>query len=132
MLSELASSTVVICYVYPAFMYLMTGRAAHLKVLMGVLLVTVVTSVLKLQVAEPRPETSECSLSEEKYGFPSGHVGAVTTFAVLYRMNWLLSAVWILLVGWSRVAKNCHTTRQVAGGFVTGPATGLGWSLYSK
>lgn len=128
MLSELVSSTVIMCYVYPAFMYLMTGQIAHLKALIGLLLVTVVVSVLKLHLAEPRPLTAGCSLSGEKYGFPSGHVSAVTTFTLLYRVNWLLSSAWILLVGWSRVNKNCHTPRQVAGGFVTGLITGLFWS----
>ncbi len=126
MLSDLVSSTVIMCFMYPVFMYLTTGRVVHLKVLVGVLSTSVIVSVLKLHLAEPRPESGRCG---EKYGFPSGHVSIVTAFAVLYRMDWLLSSLWVALVGWSRVDKKCHTVRQVAGGLVTGLTTGLIWSL---
>jgi membrane-associated phospholipid phosphatase len=69
---------------------------------------------------------------EGRPGFPSGHT---TTIAMFITSLWLqysdprilyIGVPWILIMGWARVAKRCHSWVQVFGGLILGISAGYG------
>jgi undecaprenyl-diphosphatase len=67
-------------------------------------------------------------------GFPSGHMASVAVLMTL--LYWILpnlskyilfgGLLWILLMGWSRLEKKCHTLTQVVGGTAYGILVAIG------
>jgi len=59
-------------------------------------------------------------------GFPSGHMASVAVLVTLLFFHFpnpfilIGSLLWILLMAWSRLQKQCHTLSQVAGGTAYG------------
>ena len=114
-----------------------------LAVIGGFLLIGLLTEGFKNGMTYPRPdelddrakrtfETTPIELSTRRaraagnYGFPSGHVGAATTFllcaALFFRSRRVLifAALWIPLMALSRMYLGRHFLGDVLGGFVLG------------
>lgn len=90
----------------------------------------VVGFIVKYLVDEPRPIAMlgghlHQRVIETGPGFPSGHMLAATALALTLwfilpaKWRWL-SALWILLVAWSRIYLGVHTMADVVGGFAIG------------
>lgn len=115
-----------------------------LCLLVGMLLGSVATDVLKELLQEPRPPS--CELSD--FGMPSNHAQCMaffSTFVTAYLVRNVdcpaLEKVFYSssciaatgVVGYSRVHLGYHTTSQVFAGAALGTALGLGWyAFYDK
>ena len=116
-----------------------------LLVLFGTIGVMVSVTFLKAIFAIPRP--LESLVSAPGFGFPSGHgAGVVFLSAVLWcycrgqlRLRawplFYILALFIVLIGASRIYLGVHTLPQVLGGYVIGALWSLllsSWKVYKK
>lgn len=97
------------------------------------------TPMLKALIARPRPNDGLAVILTHNsgYSFPSGHALGIVIFcsAILLINNkrfslltFLLSAIIILIVGYSRIYLGAHWITDVAAGLIIG----LGWSLLCR
>lgn len=102
------------------------------RVLLALLASGVAIAVLKLTFQRPRPfvafpELVQASfLPDDTFGFPSGHVGitlpvlGVLVAAIGKRWVWWALGVYIVAMGWARMALGVHYPQDIAGGALVG------------
>ncbi|MDP1794816.1 MAG: phosphatase PAP2 family protein [Acidimicrobiales bacterium] len=99
----------------------------------------VVDTVIKVAVGRPRPKFDEPIATAFGNSFPSGHsmsslvcYGAVLlVFLPLIPKSWravslAVTSIWVLLIGFSRLALGVHFISDVLGGYVLGAAWLIG------
>ena len=88
-----------------------------------------ISTVLKLVFARPRPHVFPPLVPADTYSFPSGHtLAAVALYGLLAILLWrgrhrwwaLLSAVWVLVVGLSRIYLGVHYPSDVVASLALG------------
>ena len=126
---------------FPLIVYILTRKIEYLYIFIGVLIVRTSTELVRELFAKMsknpflyRPEgCSNCSLTNTPTdpngpAFPSGHMG-LTTFLVitlLYvtkntnMLAYVLTGIYILLMGYSRYYKKCHNIPQIIAGILHG------------
>jgi undecaprenyl-diphosphatase len=101
--------------------------------LVYVLLIGMIGMVaMKELLMRPRPyiasELITPLFTEDGFGLPSGHVtlSLVTWGYVAYHVRrwwaWVLLVIWVLTVGWARMAAGVHYPQDVIGGLIWGSA----------
>jgi membrane-associated phospholipid phosphatase len=101
--------------------------------LVYVLLIGMIGMVaMKELLMRPRPYMASDLITplftEDGYGLPSGHVtlSLVTWGYVAYQVRrwwaWVLIGLWVLAVGWARMAAGVHYPQDVVGGLIWGSA----------
>lgn len=134
MLADTISISILIVYVFPAYMFILYKHIWWLLFLLGLISANVVVESVKgLLVEYSRPLGAKgCDLFcvggdvGGQPAFPSGHMTATTMFVGVMWLHYgetyiLLAGIpWILAMGWSRWIKRCHTWQQVVGGIFTG------------
>lgn len=148
------SSTILVAFVAPMLIWLWTGRITWLWLLGGIIAANGATMGMKslaaafggdwaLRPAGARDCGAFCDggAAGGAPGFPSGHATTVAMFVggvwLAVPAEWrvwvaVIGGIWIVAMGWSRIAKRCHTLGQVVAGTVFGlSAAGagrlLGW-----
>ncbi len=113
-------------------------RRLALFTALTVLLGGVLVNVVKLLVGRDRPLLAHLAAQAAESSFPSGHafgavVGVGTLLLVLLvllpavprrarPLTWVLRALMVLAVGWSRIGLGVHYVSDVVGGYVLGLA----------
>jgi len=134
MLADTVSISILIVYLFPAYMFILYKHIWWLWFLVGVVSANIVVEGVKEVLVEySRPVGAKgCDLFcvggdvGGQPGFPSGHMTATTMFVGVMWLQYghtyiLLTGIpWILAMGWSRWIKRCHTWEQVVGGIFTG------------
>lgn len=145
--ADAVSLTFVGALVAPMLLWLWTGRFAWVWLLGGIIAANGAVAGLKEVAASTRGRWAlrpagarDCDAFCEggavggEPGFPSGHAATVAMFvgglwsaAPIAWRPWIVvvGGIWIVAMGWSRIAKRCHTLAQV----VTGTVLGLGLAV---
>lgn len=140
-LYDLLSMSVVVFYVLPIALYLLTGDVFHLKALAGYILVSAASEGIKHRLVgtrNPRPPGArDCNLwcnngsQSGRPGMPSTHAAEVMYMALLYGtypwvkdtpLAFLAVFVYAGAVIYARYAKRCHTPIQLLTGGLLGSA----------
>jgi membrane-associated phospholipid phosphatase len=128
----LTASAAVIVLVVAVVLWLWHWRQQRLEaVTISAALIgsVIITTILKLIFARPRPDVFPPLTVEHSYSFPSGHTSTAVAFyglsAVLlwraHHRGWaLLSGGWVLAVGFSRVYLGAHYPSDVLGSLTLG------------
>lgn len=96
------------------------------KMIIGLVLITLTTQILKLVIMRPRPYTELSSLivlaTENDYSFPSGHTSTSTVMTYILYKEYDEIVLWIipLLIALSRLYIGVHYPSDIIGGFVLG------------
>jgi membrane-associated phospholipid phosphatase len=138
---DLLSKSVILIYIIPLVLYVITGNYIHLKGFLGVAGTTIISETLKfffVGKASPRPQGArDCNLlcndgnQSGKPGMPSSHSASAAFFTGFYFYQtdnkFIRSALVIYtgLVMLSRYLKKCHTISQVLVGALLGVS--LSW-----
>ena len=133
MLAVTVSISILIVYLFPAYMFILYKHIWWLWFLVAVVSANIVVEGVKGLLPYARPAGAKgCDLFciggnvGGEPAFPSGHMTATTMFVGVmwlhYGHTYILVAgiPWILAMGWSRWVKRCHTWQQVVGGIFTG------------
>jgi membrane-associated phospholipid phosphatase len=129
-------------YVVYLILFLMLYWSADKKLarrfLMALLLSGLIIGGLKLALGRPRPYMTSTLIyqltADVDNGFPSGHVGiTLPVWGVLVdhikkRWAWWLLALYITLLGWSRMVAGVHYPQDIIGGVLIGMGV-LWWTL---
>ncbi|MEO3946800.1 phosphatase PAP2 family protein [Gorillibacterium sp. CAU 1737] len=127
----------LVSLVVAAYLRLSTGKAGASRFLMLYLGgVWVLNTVLKAAYHRERPSV-EHLVEASGYSFPSGHaMSSAALYGMLGYLLWrkfrregrwvyaipVITVLWILLIGWSRVYLGVHFASDVAGGYAVGCA----------
>ena len=133
MLADTVSISILIVYLFPAYMFILYKHIWWLWFLVAVVSANILVEGVKGLLPYGRPAGAKgCDLFciggdvGGEPAFPSGHMTATTMFVGVmwlhYGHTYILVAgiPWILAMGWSRWVKRCHTWQQVVGGIFTG------------
>jgi membrane-associated phospholipid phosphatase len=135
------SNSVILLYIIPFFLYIITGNYIHFKAFLGTAGTTIISESIKYFIvgsASPRPQGAKncnflCNDGNQsgRPGMPSGHSSEVAFFSGFYYQqttNPIIRASLIIYAGLvmlSRYVKKCHTINQIVVGALLG--TGLSW-----
>jgi membrane-associated phospholipid phosphatase len=138
---DLLSKSVILIYIIPLLLYVVTGNNIHFKGFLGVSGTTIISETLKfffIGKASPRPEgAKDCNLlcndgnQSGKPGMPSSHSASVAFFLGFYfhqTDNKFIRGALVVYTGLvmvSRYLKKCHTISQVIVGALLGMS--LSW-----
>ena len=133
---DILSNSVIILYVIPFFLYILTGNYIHFKAFLGTAGTTIISEAIKYFIvgkASPRPQGAKncnflCNDGNQsgQPGMPSGHSSEVAFFSGFYYQQTTnpfirgLLVVYAGLVMLSRYLKRCHTINQIVAGGVLG------------
>lgn len=134
--TELASSIVIAAATLILTVYFVIKKkykkAAFIALVIGGS--ALVTYLLKLLFERLRPDLWEWIITETQFSFPSGHATASAAIAIVivllfWRTKWrfiamLLSGIYVLLIGISRMYLGVHYPTDILGGWLVA----LGWS----
>lgn len=142
-ISDLVSISVILLYIIPIVLYLITNNSIHITALLGVAGTTVLSETLKHQFikeASPRPiGASDCNLlcndgnRSGKPGMPSSHSAQAAFFSGYYIQLTdnifikLILIVYAISIMISRYIKRCHSIEQIIVGGILGLS--LSWIL---
>ena len=138
---DLLSKSVIIIYIIPVILYIITGNSVHFKGFLGVAGTTIITETIKyffIGKESPRPEGArDCNLlcndgnQSGKPGMPSSHSASAAFFSTFYyhqtdnkfiRGGLVIYAGLVML---SRYLKKCHSISQILVGALLGVS--LSW-----
>lgn len=134
------SNSVILAVAIPLVLYLKTQRTIYISVFAASLLVTLSTEGLKTFFGKLTTHPSfyrpldgyNCSMlqatKQNAPTFPSGHLSTSTFVLVTLlllskpssQIPWILSVLYLLLMGLSRYKQRCHNGFQIVGGAVYG------------
>ncbi len=125
----------VILYLYSTDKSRMVAK----ELVIVLIAVFILTQIIKLVIARPRPFTVIDNLnvltSVNDASFPSGHTATVTAIAYVLARNYgyrILLAILVILVGLSRLYLGVHYPSDVLGGFIIGLLITLGCEYVIK
>lgn len=137
------SNSVILIYIIPFILYIITGNIIHFNAFLGVAGTTILTESIKyffIGKSNPRPNGAKnCNLlcndgdQSGQPGMPSLHSSSVAFFSGFYFQqtdNNLIKALLIIYAGavmFSRYIVKCHTTSQILVGGTIGLS--LSWLL---
>jgi membrane-associated phospholipid phosphatase len=129
--ADAVSLTLLLTYAIP--IALTCYNPKYFVLFIAVIFTWLSVEAIKPFIQSPRPSgATKCDRwcregpSGGRPGFPSGHMASVAVLVALLAYSFpsllvLLSAVvWLLAMAWSRLEKQCHTSKQVLGGTVYG------------
>lgn len=138
---NILSGSILIIYILPIILYIITGQYIHLKAFLAVSGTTILSEAIKFFLigkTSPRPQyAKDCDLlcndgdQSGKPGMPSSHSASVAFFSGFYyyqtnnkfiRIALLIYPGFVML---SRYWKRCHTISQI----VVGALLGLSLSI---
>ena len=138
---NLISMSVLLLYIIPVILYLITNNIIHFKAFLGVIGTTFISETLKyffIGKLSPRPEgAKDCNLlcndgnQSGRPGMPSSHSAEAAFILGFYYQQYdnryirLILVIYTALVMLSRYLKKCHTINQVFAGTFLG--LGLSW-----
>lgn len=138
---DLLSTSVILLYIIPLALYVITGNKIHFKGFLGVAGTTIITETIKyflIGKSNPRPEgAKDCNLlcndgnQSGKPGMPSSHSSSVAFFSGFYYQqtdNKFIKGILVIYAGLvmlSRYLKKCHTISQILVGALLGVS--LSW-----
>lgn len=138
---DVLSKSVILIYVIPLVLFLVTGNQVHFKGFLGVAGTTIISETLKfffIGKTSPRPEgAKDCNLlcndgnQSGKPGMPSSHSASAAFFSGFYYQqteNKYVRTVLVIYTGLvmlSRYLKRCHSISQVLVGAFLGVS--LSW-----
>lgn len=141
--ADITSLSATLCYIIPSVFLLVSGNIVYLIIIGGLLMNQIVNHTLKCLLGTrynftKRPNGAKnCDMlngggdARLVPGFPSGHVSLVACFVTLMNLYFGFPAIyglgWVLLMIWSRVARNCHTLLQTFAGAISGFLVGYIW-----
>lgn len=133
MIANGISLTLLLAFLFPVIMLLKDGNYWWGWLLIMLVITNIAVEPLKRLIRNPRPSDAKncnafCRGGDVggEPGFPSGHMTTTTMFVAMlwlhFKHRYILYAgiPWIILMGWSRWVKKCHTWEQILGGIVTG------------
>jgi membrane-associated phospholipid phosphatase len=135
-IQDIISSSVVLMYLAPFGLYIITQNSVHIKAFLGVFGTLAITETLKkvfIKTLSPRPRGAlNCNLlcndgdQSGKPGMPSSHSSTVAFFASYYIQNTTNPIIKISLTTYaafvmlSRYLKRCHSINQIGTGALLG------------
>ena len=138
---DFLSKSVILIYIIPFILYVITGNNIHFKGFLGVAGTTIITETIKyffIGKSNPRPAgAKDCNLlcndgnQSGKPGMPSSHSSSVAFFSGFYYQqtdNKFIKGGLIIYAGLvmiSRYLKKCHTISQIIVGALLGVS--LSW-----
>ncbi len=133
---NILSGSILIIYILPFILYIITGQYIHLKAFLAVSGTTLISEAIKFFLigkTSPRPQgAKDCDLlcndgdQSGKPGMPSSHSASVAFFSGFYyyqtnnkfiRIALLIYPGFVML---SRYWKRCHTISQIGVGALLG------------
>lgn len=135
------TSPISYIFIVIALYFLLKRREEAMDLLVTLVITLTLNYLLKNLFQAPRPFVVDESLSNrftEKtrgYSFPSGHSQLIGAFCSYYifkyrnRLSWILGAIMMVSVAYSRVYFHLHFFRDVAAGLILGG--GVSW-LYLR
>ena len=140
---NLISMSVVLLYIIPPVLYIITKNVIHIKAFLGIIGTTFISEVLKyffIGDLSPRPEYAKnCNMlcndgnQAGRPGMPSAHSAEAAFILGFYYQQYdniyirLSLIIYTCLVMLSRYLKKCHTFNQVFAGAFLGLL--LSWLL---
>lgn len=140
---DLISASVLLLYIIPPVLYIITKNVIHINAFLGVIGTTFISEILKyffIGDLSPRPEYAKnCNLlcndgnQAGRPGMPSSHSAEVAFILGFYYQQYknkyirLILVIYTGLVMLSRYLKKCHTINQVFAGAFLGLL--LSWLL---
>ena len=121
-----------------AFVYWSFNKKLGRKLAIVVLTSLWINGLFKFLLKLPRPPESVRKIDVSGYGFPSGHAQGSTTLwgylSLKIKKNWfyVLSAVLIAMISYSRIYLQVHYVQDIIGGFLLGVATLIVFEFIDK
>jgi membrane-associated phospholipid phosphatase len=135
-ISNTISTSVILLYIIPIFLYGITGNYIHFKAFIGTVGTTIISETIKyffVGKQSPRPQgAKDCNLlcndgnQTGQPGMPSSHSAEVAFFSAFYYQQTNNTPIRVLLVLYaalvmlSRYIKRCHTINQIGVGAILG------------
>jgi undecaprenyl-diphosphatase len=139
-LTQLGSAWMVL--IVPLFIWAQKQRRLAWQLFLGGVLAFLLVEWLKYLVARPRPVYLRSDIMQREsfitgFGFPSGHTAIATVLALMLlpyvpRRQWWLLAVWVILVGLSRLYLGVHAPLDIAGGLAIGTFVASSFHAFDK
>ena len=138
-IADIISLSVLLVYIIPSVFLIYSGNTLYLIILSGLIVNQAMNHLMKSILGIrynfcKRPKgAKDCDLfnkgGDAKLipGFPSGHVSLVSCFVTMMLLFFgfnvyfaLIGLVWVLMMMWSRIQRNCHTLLQTLAGAISG------------
>ena len=135
-IADLISASILLLYIIPPILYIITNNVIHIKAFLGVIGTTLISETLKyffIGTLSPRPEgAKDCNLlcndgnQAGRPGMPSSHSAEAAFILGFYYQQYdniyirLFLVIYTGLIMLSRYLKKCHTINQICVGAFLG------------